>query len=158
MATASPGMVSSSLCWKQQDKPSGQQYREKRQDKTISQKCVWGRTKRTHLRPTVRPERSWKPFAKIKAIVANTGQTISGRGFQLSEERQSKIPQISYDITHMWDLIFKKKHKLIYKTEADLQILKTNWWLPKGKCEWGRDKSGTWDTHTHTHTYTHYYI
>ena len=25
-------------------------------------------------------------------------------------------------------------NELVYKTEADLQILKTNLWLPKGKC------------------------
>ena len=30
----------------------------------------------------------------------------------------------------------------------DLQILKTNLWLPKG-----RDKSGAWDEHTHTTIY-----
>ena len=49
----------------------------------------------------------------------------------LSEVRQR---QISYDITHMWNLIFKKDtNQLIYKAETDLQILKTNLWLSKGK-------------------------
>ena len=26
--------------------------------------------------------------------------------------------------------------ELIHKTETDIQILKTNLWLPKGKCKW----------------------
>ena len=43
--------------------------------------------------------------------------------------------QISYDITHMWNLILKNDtNELIYKTETELQVLKTNLWLPKGKC------------------------
>ena len=34
----------------------------------------------------------------------------------------------------MWNLIFKNDtNVLIYKTETDLQISKTNLWLPKGK-------------------------
>ena len=42
--------------------------------------------------------------------------------------------QISYDITHMWNLILKSDtNELIYKPETDLQMLKTNFWLPKGK-------------------------
>ena len=54
--------------------------------------------------------------------------------------------QISYDITHMWNLIFLKNdtNELIYKTETDSETLKTNSWLPKGK-GWGRDKLGVWD-------------
>ena len=38
----------------------------------------------------------------------------------------------------------------IYKT--DLQISKTNLWLPKGKRA-GRDKSGAWDEHIYTTIY-----
>ena len=34
----------------------------------------------------------------------------------------------------MWDLIKNDTNALIYKTETDLQISKTNLWLPKGKC------------------------
>ena len=35
--------------------------------------------------------------------------------------------QISYDITHIWNLIFKKDtNELIYKTETDSQKSKTN--------------------------------
>ena len=38
----------------------------------------------------------------------------------------------------MWNLILKNDtNELIYKTETDLQISKTNLWLPKGKCEGG---------------------
>ena len=33
--------------------------------------------------------------------------------------------------------------ELIYKTETDLQTLKANFWLPKGKGG-GRDKLGGW--------------
>ena len=53
----------------------------------------------------------------------------------------------------MWNLIFKKDtNELIYKTETDLQILKTNLWLPEGK-HVGWDKSGARDAHTHTTIY-----
>ena len=47
----------------------------------------------------------------------------------------------------MWNLIFKNyTNELSYKTETDLQISKTNLWLPKGKRGMaGRDKSGAWD-------------
>ena len=52
----------------------------------------------------------------------------------------------------MWNLIIlNDTNELIYKAETDLQILKTNLWLPKGKCGRGYI-SGSWDE-----TYTHYY-
>ena len=56
----------------------------------------------------------------------------------LSEIRER---QISYDITYMWNLK-KKNHtkELIYKTETNSQILKSNMWLPKGKPLVGRGK------------------
>jgi len=45
----------------------------------------------------------------------------------------------------MWNLIFKNDtNELICKGETDLQILKTNLWLPKGKRAGGEDKSGAW--------------
>ena len=51
----------------------------------------------------------------------------------------------------MWNLIFfKDANELIYKTEVDLQIWKTNLWLPKGK---QGNKSGAQDEHTHTTIY-----
>ena len=34
------------------------------------------------------------------------------------------------DVTHMWNLK-KDTNELIYRTETDSQILKTNFWLPK---------------------------
>ena len=42
--------------------------------------------------------------------------------------------------------------ELVYKTEADLQILKTNLWLPKGKC------GGKGLIRSLGLTYIHYYI
>ena len=47
----------------------------------------------------------------------------------------------------------KTKHtnELIYKTEIDPQIQKTNLWLPKGKGR--RDKLGVWGQHIHTTVY-----
>ena len=44
-------------------------------------------------------------------------------------------------VTHMWNLIFKKDtNELIYKTEADLQIMKTNL-VTKGET-WGGEEEG----------------
>ena len=38
-------------------------------------------------------------------------------------------------ISLRWNLIFKNDiNEFIHKTETDSQILKTNLWLPKGKC------------------------
>ena len=53
-------------------------------------------------------------------------------------------------VTIDWQNQLQKKKKsdtneCIYKTETDLQILKTNLWFPKWKCGWGRDKLGLWD-------------
>ena len=46
---------------------------------------------------------------------------------------------------------------LFTKRETDLQILKTNLWLPKGNCVLGeRGESGARDEHTHTTMYTMY--
>ena len=158
MATASPGMVSSSLCWKQQDNPRGQRYREKRQDETISQICVWGRTKRTHLRPTVRPERSWKPFPKIEATVASTGQTNSGRGSNWVRKGNQRSHK--YDITHMWDLILKKKQINLFTKQKQTY----RYWKQTDGYQTGNVRGGgineelEINTHTHTHTHTLLYI
>ena len=43
--------------------------------------------------------------------------------------------------------------KIIYEIETDVQISKTNLWLPKGKCGQGGDKSGAWGEHTHSTIY-----
>ena len=49
-------------------------------------------------------------------------------------EISQKERQWPYDITYMWNLIFKNDiNELIYKTATDSQISKTNLWLPKGK-------------------------
>ena len=59
--------------------------------------------------------------------------------------------QISFDIL----LVESKKkdtNEVIYKTETDSQTLKTNLWLPKGKCG-GEGQIRSWGL-----TYTHYYI
>ena len=41
--------------------------------------------------------------------------------------------QISYVITSMWNLVKNDTNELIYKTETDSQISKSNLWTPKGK-------------------------
>ena len=52
---------------------------------------------------------------------------------ELSEVKQTEKDKY-HMISLMWTLIFKNDtNELIYKTETDLQILKTNVWLPKGK-------------------------
>ena len=51
--------------------------------------------------------------------------------------------QISYDIAHMQNLN-NGTNKLIYKTETDSQILKTNLWLHWETWRW-RDKLEAWD-------------
>ena len=35
----------------------------------------------------------------------------------------------------------------------DSDNLKSNLWIPKGKCSRRKDKSGVWDEHTHTPIY-----
>ena len=60
----------------------------------------------------------------------------------------SEVNQTEKDKYHMILLIcgiFKKNdtNELIYKTETDLQISKTNLWLPGRKGQ--RDKLGDWD-------------
>ena len=50
----------------------------------------------------------------------------------------------------MWNLILKNNiNELIYKTETDAQISKTNLWLPGGKGEGGA--GGIWG---YTYTYS----
>ena len=52
--------------------------------------------------------------------------------------------QIGYDIPYMWNLIKNDTNELIYKTETDSQISKTNLWLPMGNVG-DSDKLGVWD-------------
>ena len=43
-----------------------------------------------------------------------------------------------YDITYMWNLKYGT-NELIYKTEADSQMQRSDVWLPRG---WGRERDG----------------
>ena len=43
----------------------------------------------------------------------------------------------------MWNLIRNDTTELIYKTEFESQMQKTNLWFPEGKL-WGTDKLGDW--------------
>ena len=55
---------------------------------------------------------------------------------------QARERQVSYAITHMWDLILKNNtNELIHKTEILTDI--ENKLIPKEK-PWGRHKSGGW--------------
>ena len=47
-----------------------------------------------------------------------------------SQTEKDKYPMVSL----MWNLKKKDTDELLYKTEIDSQSLKTNVWLPKGKC------------------------
>ena len=66
-----------------------------------------------------------------KAIYRN----VDGpRDYHTKRNKSNRERQILYDITHIWNLIFKDDiNELICKTEPDVQIPKTNLWLPKGK-------------------------
>ena len=56
------------------------------------------------------------------------------RDYPTKWSKSDRERQISCDITHMWNLIFKEDtNELIYKKETDLQESKTNLWLSKGK-------------------------
>ena len=62
----------------------------------------------------------------------------------------SEVSQRKTNITHIWNLSFKKDTRELI--EVDLQILKTNLWLLKGK-NWRKDRTETWDEHTHALLY-----
>ena len=47
----------------------------------------------------------------------------------------------------------KDTNGFIYKTETDLEKLKTNSWLPKVKVCVVGNKPGVWDEHTYTTIY-----
>ena len=56
------------------------------------------------------------------------------RDYLTKWSKSDRERQISYDISHMCNLILKNDtNALTYNTETDLQISKTNLWLPKGK-------------------------
>ena len=62
----------------------------------------------------------------------------------------SEVSQRKTNITHIWNPSFKKDTSEL--TQVDLQILKTNLWLLKGK-NGRRDRTETWDEHIHTLLY-----
>ena len=51
----------------------------------------------------------------------------------LSEVKTDREGEISYDIPYLWDLKRNDTDKLTYKRERDLQTLRTNLWLPRGR-------------------------
>ena len=61
----------------------------------------------------------------------------------LSEVSQTEKDKY-HDITYMWNLKKNHTNEPIQKTEMELQMQKTNLWLPRGKGG-GRDKLGDWD-------------
>ena len=71
----------------------------------------------------------------------------------------SEVSQTEKDKQHMIQLICGTKkngtNELIYKTEIESQMQKTNLWLPKGKVGGGggREKLGDWDYHIPTTIY-----
>ena len=58
------------------------------------------------------------------------------RDYHTKGSKSDKEGQIS-SITSMWNLIKYDTKELIYKTETNSKISKSNLWLPKGK-SWGR--------------------
>ena len=54
-----------------------------------------------------------------------------------SKGKMLRQRQTSYDIAYMWKVKKKSTNELIYKTEIESQMQKTNLWLPQGK---GRDR------------------
>ena len=63
----------------------------------------------------------------------------------------SKVSQTEkdkyHDIAYIWNLKKNGTNELIYKTEIESQMQKTNLWLPVGEAAGvgGRDKLGDWD-------------
>ena len=58
------------------------------------------------------------------------------RDYHTKWSKSDKGRKISYHL-HVESNFKNDTNELIYKTETDLQILKTNLWLPKGKCVCG---------------------
>ena len=66
----------------------------------------------------------------------------------LSEVRQR---QISYDISHMWNLLFKMIQMNYFQNRLTDIIQKLM--ITEKKLQERGDKSGAWDKHTHTTIY-----
>ena len=56
-------------------------------------------------------------------------------GLRDDQNKSDKERQLSYDTTYMGNLKYDT-NELIYKTEIDSQVYRTNLWLPKGKVGW----------------------
>ena len=72
------------------------------------------------------------------------------RDYHTKWSKSDRERQISYDITYMWNLIFKKWDKWTYLQNRNrLTDIENKLTVTKGEKEggWGggRDKSGTWD-------------
>ena len=67
----------------------------------------------------------------------------------LNEVKSDRERQISYEITHMCNLIENDSKELVQKTETDSKFSTPKLWLPKRK---GSRKGwvGGWDWHIHT--------
>ena len=76
-------------------------------------------------------EKEWN-----NAICSN----MDGPGDCHTEWSKSDRERQIYDIVYMWNLKKNDTNELIYKTEIESQMWKTNLWLPGGKG--GRDKLG----------------
>ena len=68
-------------------------------------------------------------------------------------EKLSYKSGVSQKKKHKYDIAYMKydTNELIYETESNSQIQKTNLWLPKW--EWGRGEIGVWDQQIQTTTY-----
>ena len=62
----------------------------------------------------------------------------------------SEVSQRKTNITHIWNPSFKKDTSEL--TQVDLQILKTNLWLLKGKNGGGIEQKLGMNTYTHYYT------
>ena len=60
------------------------------------------------------------------------------RDYHTKWRKSEKEIQIVYDITYMWSLKYDK-NELIYKTETDLKMYRTELWLPR---RWGWVRNG----------------
>ena len=66
------------------------------------------------------------------------------RGYHTKRSESDRKRQVIYDIAYMQNLKKNGTNELIYKTEIESQMQKTNLWLPDGKGE-GKDKMEDWD-------------
>ena len=65
---------------------------------------------------------------------------------EISQREKDKYHMISYDITYMWNVKKNSTKSLIYKTEIESQVQKTNIWLP------GRREGINWAIETDIYT------